>query len=76
MGYLFFFAFLSFSQHFHDAGHLVGNADRLWTFGQAFLAVGTASGPGLYIGQCFSQTVCKLLPIKTSWKVCLVSSTR
>ena len=46
---------------FRETCQLVGNTDLLRTFGQAFLAVGTASGPGLYIGQCFSQTVCKLL---------------
>ena len=49
------------SEGFDDAGHLVGNANLLGAFLQAFFAVGTLVSPFGSIGQCFAQTFGKLL---------------
>ena len=46
----FFVTELSSAKQFHDAGHLVGDANLLRTFRQTFLTIGTASGPCFYVG--------------------------
>jgi len=52
---------LPLAEELYDAGHLVGDANLLRTFGQTFLTIGTATGPCLDVGQCQPQAIGELL---------------